>query len=122
MEEINNLGLNPATFLAMERALNSLTTSPNLILLDGNYKTNFAIKTLNIIKGDQISISIAAASIIAKTYRDNLMHNLAITYSQYGWGKNVGYGTSYHIEMIKQYGISKHHRKNFKPIKSFVAN
>ena len=117
VEEINSLSLNPATILAMERALNSLTPRPSLALIDGNYKTTLPIKTVSIIKGDQKSISIAAASIIAKTYRDRFMQNLAIQYNQYLWEKNVGYGTAYHIEMIKKHGISKYHRKNFKPIK-----
>ena len=122
VEEINSLGLNPATFLAMERALKALTLRPTLALIDGNYKTTLPIKTINIIKGDQKSISIAAASIVAKTYRDALMQNLAIQYNQYLWEKNVGYGTAHHIEMIKKHGISKYHRKNFKPIKLLAAN
>jgi ribonuclease HII len=121
VEEINSLGLNPAIFLAMERALNSLNPSPTIALVDGNYKLNFPIQTLSVIKGDQKSISIAAASIIAKTYRDKLMRNLSKEHPQYIWENNVGYGTAKHIEMIKKYGISKYHRKNFRPLLDIFA-
>jgi ribonuclease HII len=117
VEEVNSLGLNPALFLAMNRALASLPILPTLALVDGNYKLNLPIKSLSVIKGDQKSISIAAASIIAKIHRDNLMRGLARSLPHYRWETNVGYGTTQHIEMIKQHGVSEHHRKNFKPIK-----
>lgn len=117
VEEINLLGLNPAIFLAMERALASLSLRPTLALVDGNYKLSLPIKSLSIIKGDQKSISIAAASIIAKAHRDALMRTLATYHPQYLWDSNVGYGTAAHVEKIKEHGISKHHRKTFRPIK-----
>jgi len=123
VEEINILGLNPALFLAMERALNSLRIRPSLALIDGNYKVDFPpMETISIIKGDQKSISIAAASIIAKVYRDSLMKELALQHPQYLWEKNVGYGTAHHIEMLKKYGTSPLHRVNFKPIKCLAAS
>jgi len=117
VEEINSLGLNPALFLAMERALACLSLRPTLAIIDGNYKTSLPVKSLSIIKGDQKSISIAAASIIAKVHRDNLMNQLGRSHSHYAWKTNVGYGTAHHIQMIKQHGVCEHHRKNFKPIK-----
>jgi ribonuclease HII len=122
VEEINILGLNPAIFLAMERAIIALPIRPTLALVDGNYKLTLPVKSLSIIKGDQKSISIAAASIIAKIYRDNLMKNLATQQPEYLWRNNVGYGTARHMEMIKKHGISKHHRKNFKPIIASAIN
>ena len=94
-----------------------------MVLIDGVYKPN--LRNLNcktIIKGDQKFISIAAASIIAKVQRDQIMQNIAKKYPNYGWQTNMGYGTKEHINAIKSVGICKHHRKTFKPIKSFIHN
>lgn len=93
-----------------------------IILVDDNFKP-FAkrdkiLEIIPITKGDQKSLSIAAASIIAKETRDGIMENLHQKYPQFGFDKNAGYGTKFHIETIKKFGICKHHRKSFEPIKS----
>jgi len=88
----------------------------SMVLIDGNYNFNFSFPSKNIIKGDQKSLSISSASIIAKQERDKLMTRLSINYPQYNWDKNVGYGTSGHKEAIEKFGISKYHRKSYKPI------
>lgn len=113
--EIDSIGLNPAILLAINRALEMLMPVPTMLLMDGNYKFSFSIPSLDIIGGDRISISIAAASIIAKVYRDELMINLSQTYPNYLWNKNVGYGTADHLNAIKTHGLSKHHRASFIP-------
>lgn len=115
VEEINRLGINPATFLAINRALKNLPQLPNMALVDGNYKSKFTVPHVNVIQGDSKSISIAAASIIAKVYRDNLMRALDKQYPHYNWKQNVGYGTKTHLEGLKRHGLSSHHRMNYKP-------
>ena len=87
-----------------------------MVLIDGNYNFNFSFPSKNIIKGDQKSLSISSASIIAKQERDKLMTRLSINYPQYNWDKNVGYGTLGHKEAIEKFGITKYHRKSYKPI------
>ncbi len=112
VEEIEELNISGATKLAMSRAVKGLPSTPDVILVDGNMKFD-DIRYVSIIKGDSLSISIAAASIIAKVYRDNLMKKLSILYPEYGWEKNSGYGTHMHISAIKKYGITVEHRKKF---------
>lgn len=121
VEEINELGLNPATFLAIDRAIKALAKLPNFALIDGNYKNNFAIPHLNVIRGDSKSISIAAASVIAKVHRDSMMRALDREFSVYDWQSNVGYGTKAHMSGLIMRGVSKHHRKNYKPIQEIAA-
>lgn len=111
--EIDVIGLNPAILLAITRALAELTPAPSMLLIDGSYKFSFSIPSFDVIGGDRISISIAAASIIAKVYRDELMIKLSQTYPNYLWNKNVGYGTADHLNAIKKHGLSKHHRVSF---------
>ena len=120
VEEINRSNINYATAAAMLRAIDGLPVKPNMALVDGNIKLGGNIKTLNVIKGDSISVSIAAASIIAKVYRDNYMTQLAIEFPNYLWSKNVGYGTQKHLEGIISSGVSLHHRVNYKPIKKIL--
>ncbi len=122
IEEINNSNLNDATAIAMVRAIEKLPVRSNIALVDGNIKLKSNIQTVNVIKGDSISISIAAASIIAKVYRDNYMAQLAEGFPQYLWQQNVGYGTKKHIEQISKYGITPHHRINYKPIQNIAYN
>ena len=117
VSEINSMGLTKATLCAINRAIEGLRTKPAMLLIDGNYSFQFDVPSLNIIKGDSKSISIAAASIIAKVYRDNLMHNLALLFPHYGWHSNVGYGAAVHLNAIAEYGISEHHRINYRPCK-----
>ncbi|MGV2432671.1 MAG UNVERIFIED_CONTAM: ribonuclease HII [Rickettsiaceae bacterium] len=112
VEEIEELNILEATKLAMFRAVGKLELVPDIILVDGNMKFEDK-KYISIVKGDDISASIAAASIIAKVYRDNLMKNLSLEYPEYGWEKNAGYGTHMHITAIRAYGSTIHHRKKF---------
>lgn len=117
VEEIDELNILEATKLACHRAVNGLNINPEIILIDGNMK--FAdTRYKSIIKGDNISLSIAAASIVAKVFRDELMQDLAISYPAYGWDKNMGYGTKDHIAGLKLHGPTIHHRKLF--IRKFI--
>lgn len=124
--EIDSLNILQATFLAMQRALEQAVKNyaiqPAFALIDGNrLPKNWRIPTQAVIKGDQLSLSIATASILAKVTRDRLMKDLAIRYPQYGWDKNAGYGTKEHIAAIEQYGITPHHRRSYAPIKTYLA-
>ena len=124
VEEIDKLNILQATFLSMRRAINKFKLPSNYkILVDGPWSFDKANKNiLPKIKGDSIYPSIAAASIIAKVYRDNLMLNLSKEYSNYLWERNSGYGTKKHIEAIKVHGITKHHRKSFAPIHKILSH
>lgn len=112
--EIDKINILKASIKAMHLALDGLNTVPQLLVIDGNrfypYKQ---IKHQCIIKGDGLYMNIAAASILAKTYRDDFMQEAHLQYPQYGWDKNKGYGTLLHVEAIKQYGYSPLHRKTF---------
>lgn len=112
-EEIDKINILNATHLAMKRALKNINIIPDLILVDGNSSPDFGITSKNIIKGDQISYSIAMASIIAKVLRDEFMIKMHQNYFQYGFDKNKGYGTKFHIESLKKYGPCKIHRNSF---------
>lgn len=124
VEEIDKLNILQATFLSMRRAINKFKLPSNYkILVDGPWSFDKANKNiLPKIKGDSIYPSIAAASIIAKIYRDNLMLNLSKEYSNYLWERNSGYGTKKHIQAIKLHGITKHHRKSFAPIHKILSH
>ena len=124
VEEIDKLNILQATFLSMRRAINKFKLPSNYkILVDGPWSFDKANKNiLPKIKGDSIYPSIAAASIIAKVYRDNLMLNLSKKYSNYLWERNSGYGTKKHIEAIRLHGITKHHRKSFAPIHKILSH
>lgn len=118
-EEIDQLNIYRATQLAMQRAINQLNAKPTHLLIDAMELDN-DIEQTSLIKGDARSVSIAAASIMAKEYRDDYMKTLSKTYPQYGFDKNVGYGTKQHLSAISQIGIMKEHRKTFEPIKSML--
>ncbi|MBA3813759.1 MAG: ribonuclease HII [Alphaproteobacteria bacterium] len=121
VEEIDRLNILQATFLAMERAVHSLAQRPATLLIDGKHTPSFqGIKAIPVISGDDISLSIAAASILAKVSRDLIMKNLAAAYPVYGWERNAGYGTPYHQDALKTHGITPHHRKSFAPIKKLI--
>ena len=112
IDEINILN---ASILAMQKSIGKLFTKIDLIIVDGNKFKNYKnIPHQTIIKGDEKFLSIAAASIIAKTERDNYMNKIHKEYPQYGWDKNKGYPTKFHKEAILKYGITKYHRKSFK--------
>ena len=103
-----------STFEAMHKSIEGLNIEPDFILVDGNlFKQYRDLKYKCIIKGDQKYQNIAAASILAKTYRDEYMSNLHIKFPEYNWIKNKGYGTKFHIDMITKFGITKYHRKSF---------
>jgi ribonuclease HII len=112
--EIDQINILNASFKAMHLAIEKLTTMPELLLIDGNrFKAYKEIRHECIIKGDGKYLSIAAASILAKTYRDDFMNNLAKQFTGYGWETNVGYATLQHRESIKQLGITPYHRRSF---------
>lgn len=118
-QEIDEINILNASIAGMQRAVLSLKVKPQFLLIDGNKFKPFAdyqysdYKT--IVKGDATYASIAAASVLAKTYRDDLMCKLAIEYPQYGWDQNMGYPTEEHIEAIRKYGLTPYHRKSFHP-------
>lgn len=120
--EIDEINILQATFLAMRRAMAALKCKPDTALVDGNRTpTDFACQCKTIVKGDAKSFSIAAASIMAKVYRDRLMAELAQKYPWYGFEKNAGYGTKTHIDGLKQHGITPEHRKSYRPIAEIIA-
>jgi len=121
IEEIDSINILQATFLSMKRAVNNLNFSPGLVLVDGSLDPGLEIKTKCIIKGDNISLSIAAASIIAKVTRDNLMLEMDKEYPDYKWKKNKGYGTAEHRNALEIYGPCKYHRKSFSPINKMLG-
>ena len=122
VEEIDHLGIQEAVKVSMKRAVESLEIQPDHLLID-NMKLDLDIPQTSIIKGDQISKSISSASIIAKVSRDNLMKNqISNNYPMYKFEKNKGYGTKEHMDAIKNFGITKQHRKSFEPIKSMIEN
>ncbi|MCL6267848.1 ribonuclease HII [Flagellimonas myxillae] len=116
-QEIDSINILNASILAMHRALDGLETTPSLILVDGNrFKPYKNVAYECIIKGDGKFMSIAAASVLAKTYRDEYMAQIHEEYPMYNWKKNKGYPTKEHREAIKKYGITKYHRKSFRQL------
>lgn len=112
--EIDSINILNASIEAMHLALDGLDRDFNFILVDGNrFRQYKSINHLTIIKGDNKYLSIAAASILAKTFRDEYMTELNEQYPQYGWKNNKGYATKYHIEAIRKFGITDYHRKTF---------
>ncbi len=119
--EIDELNILNASMTAMTRAANALAQTPQFCLVDGN-KMPRDLTGMPVVKGDAKSISIAAASIIAKVTRDRLMTTLATQYPMYAWDKNAGYPTAAHLHAIEKYGINEHYRKSFKPVKERIKN
>ena len=122
VEEILNLNILQASLLSMKRAIDKLSVKPELVLIDGNFAPKGIENFKTIINGDEKVKSISAASIIAKVYRDHLMIKLSEKFQNYSWEKNFGYGTKAHIEGLKKFGITSHHRKGFKPIHKMLSN
>ena len=114
--EIDRINILQATFLAMRRALLRLGTMPDIALIDGNQPPPLPCAVKTVIGGDGLSLSIAAASVIAKTTRDRLMRALAARYDGYGWTTNVGYATEEHRAAILALGPTRHHRMSFAPL------
>jgi len=114
-EEIDRINILKASFLAMHRAIEQLKVRPEHLLIDGNRFTPYpGIGHTTVVKGDGKYLSIAAASVLAKTYRDDYMNRLATEYPEYAWDVNKGYPTKAHREAIRQYGITPYHRKTFR--------
>lgn len=119
--EIDELNILWASMTAMERAVGALKIQPEHCLVDGNRVPKNLIGTA-VVKGDAKSLSVAAASILAKVTRDRLMHELSKQFPQYGWEKNAGYPTPEHLRAIEKYGINEHYRKTFGPVKKVIEN
>ena len=119
-QEIDEINILQATFLAMERAIQKLSPQPELALIDGNRTKDFGLPVRTIVKGDSLSASIAAASILAKVTRDRLMEEYDAQYPQYGFAVHKGYGTKRHYETLREFGPSPIHRKTF--LKKFYEN
>ncbi len=113
-EEIDKINILNASFLAMHRALDQLSLRPEAVIVDGNrFKPYQDLPFTTIVKGDGKYLSIAAASVLAKTYRDDYMLSLAKEYPQYDWQSNMGYPTKKHRQAIRDYGITPYHRKSY---------
>ena len=112
-KEIDEINILNATFLAMRRAVEAMGVKPDLVLVDGNRKPNTGYEEMTLVKGDAKSISISAASILAKVSRDRYMKDLAERHPEYKFEQHKGYGTKLHYEMIEQYGILPDHRRSF---------
>lgn len=112
-EEIDGINILQATYLAMERALGQLSVKPDIALIDGNRAKDFGLPVQTVVKGDSLSANIAAASVLAKVTRDDVMLEIASTYPQYGFEVHKGYGTKAHYEALAQYGPCPIHRMTF---------
>ncbi len=119
-KEIDGINILQATFLAMERALAQLSIPPELALIDGNREKDFGLPVKTVIKGDSLSANIAAASILAKVSRDDLMLEMAREYPQYGFEVHKGYGTKAHYDALRMYGPCPIHRQTF--LKKFYGD
>ena len=122
VKEILKLNVLGASLLSMKRAIDNLEIKPDLTLIDGNFAPKGLKNYKTIINGDEKIKVISAASIIAKVYRDKLMIKLAKEFSNYAWESNFGYGTKAHLEGLKKFGITSHHRKGFKPVHKILSN
>ena len=112
-EEIDEINILQATFLAMERAISQLGIKPDLALIDGNRARDFGVPVKTVIHGDSLSASIAAASVLAKVTRDDIMDAMAVSYPEYGFEIHKGYGTKAHYEALSTYGHCEIHRRTF---------
>ena len=121
VDEIEKINILNASLLSMKRALDKLKIKPSIAYIDGIFiPKNINLKCKTFIKGDENIPSISAASIIAKVSRDLFMIKLAKKYTKYNWHKNYGYGTKDHLLGLKKYGVTKHHRKKFKPVHNIL--
>ncbi len=121
VEEILNLNILQASLLSMKRAIERLAVKPSLTLIDGNFAPRGLKNYRTVINGDEKIKVISAASIVAKVYRDRFMIKLSEKFSHYAWERNFGYGTKAHLEGLKRFGITSHHRKGFKPIYKMLS-
>ena len=122
VDEILRLNILQAALLSMKRAIDKLSIYPELVLIDGNFAPKGLSNFKTIINGDEKIKSISAASIIAKVFRDQLMIKLSEKFNNYAWERNFGYGTKAHIDGLKKFGVTSHHRKAFKPIHKILSS
>lgn len=128
LQSINTIGIGKTItnliFKLVEEIKNELSAANKraLFIIDGQFSADFGVNTIKHIKADSTFYSVAAASILAKVYRDNLMSNLHLSYNNYGFNKNMGYPTNYHLKALEVYGITDIHRTSFKPIKDKLIN
>ena len=121
VDEIFDLNILHASLLSMQRAIGSLSVKPDITLIDGTFAPKGLKNYKTIINGDDKIKEISAASIIAKVFRDQLMIKLSETFSNYSWENNFGYGTKAHLEGLRKYGVTLHHRKSFKPVHKILS-
>ncbi len=114
--EIDAVNILQASLLAMRRAVEKLAQNPGLVLVDGNKLPDWNLKSQAVIGGDDKIVQIAAASILAKVARDAIMRDLSAHHPHYGWEKNSGYPTAYHLKALQTHGATEHHRKSFAPV------
>lgn len=119
--EIDRINILRASLRAMARAVDALGPQPDLALVDGNMPPPLACQIKTVVKGDALSFSIAAASVVAKVTRDRIMRALAARYPGYGWETNVGYSTAEHFAGIRSLGVTPHHRRSFEPVRLAVC-
>jgi ribonuclease HII len=122
VDEILRLNILQAALLSMKRAIDKLSIYPELVLIDGNFAPKGLSNFKTIINGDEKIKSISAASIIAKVFRDQLMIKLSEKFNNYAWERNFGYGTKAHLDGLKKFGVTSHHRKAFKPIHKMLSS
>ena len=119
-QEIDDINILQASLKAMALSLKSMKTTPSHALVDGNKLPQLPCSATTVVKGDSKSVSIAAASIVAKVTRDKIMRDLHQEFPHYGWNTNVGYPSQAHRDAIDQHGITSHHRQSFAPVKNFL--
>lgn len=122
VEEIDRINILEAALLAMRRAVAALPRPPVACLVDGTHDPRTGLPTRTVIGGDRRSLSIAAASILAKVTRDRIMAGLAREHPAYGWEKNAGYGVPAHLDSLRLVGVSRHHRKSFAPVRKILLS
>ena len=120
VDEIDTQNILAATMLAMQRAVHNLPVQPDIALVDGNRAPDLSCPVRTVVRGDGLSLSIAAASIVAKVTRDRIMAELALKHPGYAWDRNAGYGTKTHREGLDRFGVTEHHRRSFKPIAAYL--
>lgn len=118
VREIDRINIHQAALLAMARAVTALPRSPQIALIDGPHAPAIGCRTQSLVGGDRQSLSIAAASIVAKVTRDRLMSRLAVRFPAYGWERNAGYGTAEHRAALHRCGPTAHHRRTFAPVRA----
>jgi ribonuclease HII len=120
VEEIDRLNILRATMLAMKRAIEALRVRPTEVLVDGNRCPDIDLPVRSIIRGDASEAAISAASILAKTYRDDGMLRLHATYPEYGFDRHMGYGTAVHLDALRRHGPAPCHRRSFAPVRQLL--